>query len=94
MSSSRIEKLSFKPMFHRKIAQKTYVRIPMKQCSQDTLEEAAREGLMIEREGFRIADKDMERPFKQFQNVDKGNVAGVIAQTNPEFRDSIAAEEL
>jgi len=45
-------------------------------------------------EGFAIVETDMERPFKDLQNVDRGDVAAVLANTNPAFRMNLETGDL
>ncbi|TNC79258.1 MAG: hypothetical protein C9356_20210 [Oleiphilus sp.] len=79
--------LGFEPQYHRRIAQTKFVLLPMFRRAQ--LNGRTRDAVKMEyealcRAGFSVVEKDMDRPFKKFE-ADKGDVAAVIAGTNPQF---------
>lgn len=93
---NRVQKqLSFEPIFHRKVSQGKYIRISSNAIK--VADASLREDIAIEREkilaqGFKITESDTGLSYATMGIADKGDVAAVIAQTNPLFKLNIEKE--
>ena len=85
----KIKPLSFEPVYHRRISQGNYIRLQLKatkSLSMETVNAVKAERQAILDEGFTIGEFDVERPSRSIAQADKGDVAAVIANTNPDFK--------
>jgi len=89
MKTKAVKKLSFEPVYHRRVSQGKYMRVPMKatKCaSVESFKQAVAERDEILAEGFTIVENDIDRSHTDIANEDMGDVAAVIANTNPHFK--------
>lgn len=89
MKNKAQKQLSFEPQYHRKLAQGKYTPISMrliKGSNSISSEDVAEERDCILAEGFTVCESRAELSAAKIDNSDKGDVAAVIANTNPLFK--------
>ena len=92
MKNKAQKQLPFEPLYHRKISQGTYTPIALKSLRVPKGAEAisskdiAKERQSILAEGFVICESNEELSRARIETADKGDVASVIANSNPLFR--------
>jgi len=87
----KTKKLSFEPVYHRRVSQGKYMLAmkATKSTNLESLKDAVAERDEILAQGFTIVEIDIERPYTDLKDVDKGDVAAVIANTNPLFKSNL-----
>jgi hypothetical protein len=96
MKNTSQKKLSFEPLYHRRISRGKYSAIAMKAtkgASMESFKSAITERDKILAQGFTIVEVDIERPFNYLEDPDKGDVVTVLANTNPAFKMSLKTGE-
>jgi hypothetical protein len=96
MKNNVHNQLSFEPMFHRKISQRKYIPIStnvIKVVNDNLPCEVDAERQKILAQGFIVADSATSLPYATMGIADKGDVASVIAKTNPLFKMHLDKEE-
>jgi hypothetical protein len=89
MKNKAQKRLSFEPIFHRKLSQSKYTPISIKAAkggNSISSKEIAEERDEIIAQGFIVCEGRAELSVAKIDNADKGDVATVIANTNPLFR--------
>jgi len=88
MKTKAVKRLSFEPIYHRRVSQGKYSATlkATKGARMASFKAAIAERDKILAEGFVIVEIDIERPYNGTENVGKGDVAAVIANTNPLFK--------
>ena len=89
MKKKTQKQLSFEPQFHRKLSQGKYTPISMRATKgsiSNSSKEIAEERDKILAQGFIVCESGAEPSGTKIDNVDKGDVAKVIANTNPQFK--------
>lgn len=89
MKKKAQKQLSFEPQFHRKLSQGKYTPISMrliKGSSSISSNDVAEERDNIIAEDFIVCESRTELSAAKIVNADRGDVAAVIANTNPLFK--------
>jgi len=91
MKTNKLKTLSFEPVYHRRVSQGKYAITlkTTKDARMASFKAATAERDKILAEGFVIVEVDIERPFNNLEDTDKGDVAAVIANTNPHFKSNL-----
>jgi hypothetical protein len=84
-NKKQLKTLSFEPVYYRRVSQGQYAITlkATKGARMASFKAAIAERDEILAQGFTIVEIDIERPCNGAENVDKGDVAAVIANTNP-----------
>ena len=92
MKNKTQKHLSFEPLYHRKVSQGKYTPLAMlstraaKESGSVLSEEVEKERDAILAQGFTVCESHTELSSARIETADKGDVASVIANSNPLFR--------